>query len=67
MKFKVKIIETSVLGVIVDARNAEEAAQKVSDLTNDGTIYLDYDDFLDRQIKVERKATPRDIRLYDKY
>lgn len=65
MKYLVRVTETSVHTVIVEAKNEQDAEDKVNQAYDDGQIVLDYDDFDEYEIETLRKATDFDNSLYD--
>lgn len=66
MKYIVRITETLVRTVIVDAENEQDAEDKVYNAYDDAQIVLDYKDFEEYEIETLRKATDFDNSLYDK-
>lgn len=66
MKYVVRITETLVRTVIVDAENEQDAEDKVYNAYDDAQIVLDYKDFEEYEIETLRKATDFDNSLYDK-
>lgn len=65
MKYLVRITETSAHTVIVEANSMQEAEDKVNNAYDNGQIMLDYDDFDEYDIEVQREATDFDKELYD--
>lgn len=65
MKYIVRITETLVRTVIVDAENEQDAEDKVYNAYDDAQIVLDYKDFEEYEIETLRKATDFDNSLYD--
>ena len=53
-KFKVKIIEELSRDIVIEAESIEEAREKAEDAYRDGEIVLDYDDYLQMEIFVEK-------------
>lgn len=66
MKYIVRITETLVRTVIVDAENEQDAEDKVYNAYDDAQIVLDYKDFEEYEIETLRKATDFDNSFYDK-
>ena len=66
MKYIVRVTETLVRTVIVDAENEQDAEDKVYNAYDDAQIVLDYKDFEEYEIETLRKATDFDNSLYDK-
>lgn len=65
MKYVVRVTETLTRTLIVEANSMEEAEDKVDRAYDDGQIILDYDDFDEYDIEVQREATDFDKGLYD--
>lgn len=65
MKYVVRVTETLTRTLIVEANRMEEAEDKVDRAYDDGQIILDYDDFDEYDIEVQREATDFDEGLYD--
>ena len=53
-KFKVKIIEELSRDIVIEAESIEEAREKAEDAYRDGEIVLDYDDYFQMEIFVEK-------------
>ena len=65
MKYVVRITETLVRTVIVDAENEQDAEDKAHSAYDDEQIVLDYSDFEECEIESLREATDFDNSLYD--
>ena len=65
MKYVVRIEETLVKHVIVEADNADDAVNIAESAYQNGNIELDYDDFCDTDIRWTREADEEDIRWYE--
>lgn len=50
MKFFIKVKEVYQQTFAVEAESLEEAMEKINDAANEGTIYLDYDSFVNREL-----------------
>ena len=53
-KFKVKIIEELSRDIVIEAESIEEAREKAENAYRDGEIVLDYDDYFQMEIFVEK-------------
>lgn len=65
MKYLVRVTETLLHTIIVEAENEQDAEDKVNQAYDDGQVVLDYDDFNEYEIKVLREATNFDNSYYD--
>ena len=53
-KLKVKIIEELSRDIVIEAESIEEAREKAENAYRDGEIVLDYDDYFQMEIFVEK-------------
>lgn len=67
MKYIIKITETFIRDVIINAANSEDAENKAHDLCNDGIIDLTYEDFTDRQTRCIGKPGKTDLQILPQY
>ena len=65
MKYVVRIEETLVKHVIVEADNADDAVNIAEIAYQNGNIILEYDDFYDTDIRWVRVADKEDIKWYE--
>lgn len=65
MKYAVRITETLVRTVVVEAENEQDAEDKVHNAYDDGQIVLDYSDFEECEIESLREATNFDNFYYN--
>lgn len=65
MKYVVRVTETLAHTVIVEADSIEDAENKVDKAYDNAQIVLDYDDFSEYEIEVQREATNYDNEYYD--
>lgn len=66
-EFKVKIEEIYTRTIVVKAENEKEAQELVEELCREGTIDLDYEDFIDRNIDNQGEASELDKDLFKTY
>ena len=65
MKYVVRIEETLVKHVIVEADNADDAVNIAEIAYQNGNIILEYDDFYDTDIRWAGVADEEDIKWYE--
>ena len=65
MKYVVRVTETLSHAVVVEADSMQDAEDKVNKAYDNGQIVLDYDDFDEYTIEVQREATDFDNEYYD--
>ena len=65
MKYVVRVTETLAHTVVVEADSIEDAENKVDKAYDNAQIVLDYDDFSEYEIEVQREATDSDNKYYD--
>lgn len=65
MKYVVRIEETLVKHVIIEADNADDAVNIAEIAYQNGNIILEYDDFYDTDIRWAGVADEEDIKWYE--
>ena len=67
MKYVVRVTETLVKDIIVDAEDEYKAVERAEDIYEGCEVILDSSDFVDKSIETLRKATEEDEQYMETY
>lgn len=67
MKYKVRVQETLVRHMVVEAENSDDAERKIQEAYDNGWITLDYNDYDEYSVECEGPANKVHIELYEEW